>query len=228
MIRITLVVSTILISLRIVVAAAGSLGQTPQMGWNSWNAYKANINSTVAEQVADLFGELGLKAAGYEYVLIDDGWANYSRTEDGYLQANSTTFPEGIEPLADKIHSLDLKLGLYGDSGALTCTFRPGSWGYEERDAQTLSDWGVYYWKYDNCGGFEAMIEAPQVRFGTMQKALQLLGTDIFYSVCEWGYQFPWTWGGSKSRWSHTFAAVEATNDYVMMHRYRPFLPSIG
>ena len=97
------------------------------------------------------------------------------------------------------MHDKGLKLGLYGDSGILTCAFRPGSWGYEERDALTIAGWGVDYLKYDNCGGFQAMTNAPQERFLAMQNALLRTGRDIFYSVCEWGYQFPWHWGGSKS-----------------------------
>lgn len=31
-----------------------------------------------------------------------------------------------------------------------------------------------------------------------MNDALLLSGREIVYSVCEWGYQFPWHWGGSK------------------------------
>ncbi|KAF4185484.1 hypothetical protein CNMCM7927_006691 [Aspergillus lentulus] len=178
------------------VAGKPTLGQTPQMGWNSWNTFKSNINASVIETTGQLFEDLGLKDAGYEYILLDEGWSDYSRTADGYLQPNLTSFPNGIKPLIDDIHAKGLKIGLYGDSGILTCGFRPGSWGYEERDAQTLASWGVDYWKYDNCGGFQAMTEPPQVRFGVMQKALELSGREIFYSVCEWGYQFPWHWGG--------------------------------
>ncbi|EDP49926.1 hypothetical protein KXW98_003471 [Aspergillus fumigatus] len=178
------------------VAGKPPLGQTPQMGWNSWNTFKSQINSSVIENTVQLFEHLGLKDVGYEYILLDEGWSDYSRTADGYLQPNLTSFPNGIKPLIDDIHAKGLKIGLYGDSGILTCGFRPGSWSYEERDAQTLARWGVDYWKYDNCGGFQAMTEPPQVRFGIMQKALELSGRQIFYSVCEWGYQFPWHWGG--------------------------------
>ncbi|RLL93576.1 hypothetical protein CFD26_102960 [Aspergillus turcosus] len=177
-------------------AGKSALGQTPQMGWNSWNTFKSNVNASVVENTVQLLNDLGLKDAGYEYILLDEGWSDYSRTADGYLQPNLTSFPNGIKPLADDIHAKGLKIGLYGDSGIMTCGFRPGSWGYEERDAQTLAGWGVDYWKYDNCGGFQAMTEPPQVRFGAMQKALELSGREIFYSVCEWGYQFPWHWGG--------------------------------
>lgn len=98
------------------------------MGWNSWNAFKAIINETVITETVQFFDTLGLQKAGYNYVLIDDGWADYSRTADGYLQANSTGFLSGIKALADKVHAKGLKLGVYSDSELLTCAFRPGSW----------------------------------------------------------------------------------------------------
>ena len=182
----------------VAVAAADGLAQTPQMGWNTWNALKANYNVSVIEEMANLMISLGLQKAGYDYLVLDEGWSDFNRTAGGYLQSNQTTFPDGIKPLADQIHRKGLKIGLYSDSGIMTCGFRPGSWGYEERDAQTFAEWGVDYLKYDNCGGFEAMTEAPQVRFKAMQAALLQTGRDIFYSLCEWGYQFPWHWGGSE------------------------------
>ncbi|KIM98409.1 glycoside hydrolase family 27 protein [Oidiodendron maius Zn] len=172
------------------------IGQAPQMGWNTWNTFHANYNATVVEQTVSLLNSLGLKEAGYEYVVLDEGWQASSRTADGYLQINSTSFPGGIKSIVDYVHDHGLKIGLYGDSGMLTCGFNPGSYGYEIRDAITLAEWEIDYWKYDNCGGFAAMTEAPEVRFGTMKDALALSGRDILYSVCEWGYQFPWHWGG--------------------------------
>ncbi|RFU26838.1 hypothetical protein B7463_g9499, partial [Scytalidium lignicola] len=174
-----------------------SSGNTPQMGWDTWNAYKAVYNVSIIESTVKLFEDLGLKAAGYEYIILDDGWSAMTRTADGYLQANSTTFPDGMKALVDYVHSHGLKLGLYGDSGTMTCEFRPGSWGYEQRDTLTLASWEVDYWKYDNCGGFAAMVDSPEVRFGVMNDALLLSGREIVYAVCEWGYQFPWHWGGN-------------------------------
>lgn len=176
---------------------ASALGNTPQMGFNTWNSFKGNYNQGIIHDVADLMVSLGLSDAGYNYLILDEGWSDMERTDEGYLQSNRTTFPDGIKPLANRVHGMGLKVGLYGDSGILTCGFRPGSWGYEERDAMTLAEWGVDYWKYDNCGGFQAMTHAPQDRFLTMQNALLRTGRDIFFSVCEWGFQFPWHWGGS-------------------------------
>lgn len=74
------------------------------------------------------------------------------------------------------------------------CGFYPGSWGYEELDAQTYAQWGVDYLKYDNCGSFEAGTVSPPERFGIMRDALLRSGRDIFYSLCEWGHQLPWYW----------------------------------
>lgn len=185
-----------------VLATAGvahALGTNPQMGFNTWNTFKDDYNQSTIHSLAEALVSTGLKDAGYTYLILDEGWSDMSRTDDGYLQANRTTFPDGMKTLSDKIHSQGLKFGLYGDSGILTCGFRPGSWGYEERDALTLAGWGVDYWKYDNCGGFQAMTEAPQVRFSIMQNALLNSGREMFYSVCEWGFQFPWHWGGSMS-----------------------------
>lgn len=70
---------------------------------------------------------------------------------DGHLHPNSTTFPGGIPPVADYIHSKGLKLGIYSSAGSLTCALRAASLGYEDVDAQDWSDWGVDYLKYDNC-----------------------------------------------------------------------------
>jgi alpha-galactosidase len=107
-----------------------------------------------------------LKSAGYEYVVLDEGWQESNRTADGHLQMNSSSFPGGINSIVDYIHHHQLKVGLYGDSGIMTCGFNPGSYGYEMRDALTLAEWQIDYWKYDNCGGFAAMTQSPEDRFG--------------------------------------------------------------
>ncbi|KAJ5619125.1 alpha-galactosidase/alpha-n-acetylgalactosaminidase [Penicillium lagena] len=164
-------------------------------GIRRWNAYGSNIDESVIKETVQLFETLGLKDAGYEYISIDEGWSALERTYGGFLQANATRFPQGMVNLADYVHSNGLKIGLYGDSGVMTCGFHPGSWGYEERDALTFAEWGIDYLKYDNCGGFAAMVEAPAVRFSAMNNALKLSGRDIMYAMCEWGYQFPWHWG---------------------------------
>lgn len=50
------------------------LASTPQMGWNSWNAFGCNIDAEIiANQTVNLHSK-GLQNAGYEYVILDDCW----------------------------------------------------------------------------------------------------------------------------------------------------------
>lgn len=47
------------------------LALTPPMGYNTWNAFHDEINETLIYHAADALVELGLAAAGYEYIVID-------------------------------------------------------------------------------------------------------------------------------------------------------------
>lgn len=55
---------------------------TPPMGWNSWNTFGENISDQLIREVADCIVETGLLAAGYNYVVIDDCWAEKERDDN--------------------------------------------------------------------------------------------------------------------------------------------------
>jgi alpha-galactosidase len=169
------------------------LGKTPQMGWNSWNKFACNVNETVVRQTIDAFISSGLSRYGYNYVNVDDCWAA-SRTSDGTVVSDPTTFPSGMKALADYAHSKGLKFGLYSDAGYKTCAGRPGSLGYESIDAKTYASWNVDYLKYDNCNTDGSK---PEVRYPVMRDALNQTGRQIFFSMCEWGVDNPATWAPS-------------------------------
>ena len=78
-----------------------------------------------------------MRDADYQYVNIDDCWLTHQRDAEGRLVPDPTKFPDGIRGTADYIHSLGLKIGIYGDVGTATCAGYPGSLGHEEVDAQT-------------------------------------------------------------------------------------------
>ncbi|KAJ4066608.1 hypothetical protein NW756_010117 [Fusarium oxysporum] len=177
-----------------VALAAKVLAQKPQMGWNSWNSFKLNVSDELVRSTANALVDTGLAKLGYDHVLIDDGWQDSERDTDGKLAANHTRFPGGISATASYVHSKGLKVGIYSDAGIFTCGKYPGSYGYEEIDAQTFAGWGVDYLKYDNCGGFQSNTLSVQERFLKMSYALAASGRQIFYSLCEWGNQFPWLW----------------------------------
>src|SRR5437764_114097 len=79
----------------------------------------------------------------------------------------------------------------------MTCAKFPGSLGHEDVDAQTFADWGVDYLKYDNCNNAGSTTREQYIaRYSAMRDALARTGRPIVYSLCEWGVNNPWEWGG--------------------------------
>ncbi|MGA3324641.1 MAG: glycoside hydrolase family 27 protein [Terriglobia bacterium] len=186
-------------------AAAPLLAATPPMGWNSYNHFKNQIDDATIRAQADAMVTSGIKAVGYEYVNMDEGWAG-ERDAQGVIHPNAK-FPD-MKALADYIHSKELKLGLYSAPSKTTCGGRPGSFGHEEQDAQTYAEWGIDYLKYDLCGledpfnklaetdlpaAHAMMIEA----YRKMGDALRRTGRPIVYSLCQYGMDRVWAWGPS-------------------------------
>ena len=169
------------------------LGETPQMGWNSWNKFGCNINEKLIIDTIDAIINTGLAEAGYKYINLDDCW-QISRDSEGKIIADPLSFPNGIKYLADYAHKKGLLFGLYSDAGYKTCAGRPGSLGYEEIDAQTYAEWGIDYLKYDNCFTDGS---PPEKRYPVMRDALLQQNRPIFYSICEWGINDPATWARS-------------------------------
>jgi len=177
------------------------LAPIPPMGWNSWNAFGLDINSKIVKAVADSMVSKGLAAAGYQYIVIDDGW-QIDRDKNGKIIADSTHFPEGIKYLADYIHSKGLKFGIYTCCGTKTCGGRPGSYGYETIDAKTYAEWGVDFVKEDWCNtdGLDT-----RTQYKIMSDALKATGRPMILSLCEWGVSSPWEWGkGIGAMWRTT------------------------
>jgi alpha-galactosidase len=166
------------------------LALTPPMGWNSWNKFACNVSEQLIRQQADAMAASGMKAAGYQYIVIDDCWQK-SRDAEGNIVADPERFPSGIQALADYVHSKGLKFGLYSDAGSLTCGGRPGSAGREFQDARQYAKWGVDYLKYDWCHTGPRNAEAA---YTIMAKALRESGRDIVLSICEWGNNQPERW----------------------------------
>ena len=69
---------------------------TPLMGWSSWNTFALDISEEIIVGMARTMATNGLKAAGYVYVNIDDGFFD-GHGADGRLQDAPCTFPERHE-----------------------------------------------------------------------------------------------------------------------------------
>ena len=133
--------------------------------------------------------ERGYLEAGYEYIIVDDCWLNKSRDlTTGKLQADFERFPSGIKALADYIHSIGLKFGIYEDYGTQTCGGYPGSIDHLELDAETFAEWGVDYVKLDGC---YADITQMDTGYPEMGVYLNKTNRPMVYS-CSWpAYQEP-------------------------------------
>jgi hypothetical protein len=116
------------------------------------------------------------------------------------------------------IHSLGLKAGIYTDAGKDGCSMYPdlgpayfheGSEGHYEQDFLQFARWGFDYVKVDWCGGDKENLD-PDVQYGEIARAItraeQITGRQLYYSICNWGKQSPWSWGpgvggASQSIW---------------------------
>jgi alpha-galactosidase len=182
-----------------------TVAATPPMGWNSWNHFAGSVNDAGVRAAADAIVSSGMKAAGYDYINIDDTWEG-QRDAQGFIHSNSK-FPD-MKALADYVHSKGLKLGIYSSPGPKTCAGYPGSYGHEQQDAETYAKWGIDYLKYDMCS-YDGIMrkEAPNdvqkqdammiAAYAKMHRALEATGRPIVFSLCQYGRDHVWTWGAS-------------------------------
>lgn len=141
---------------------------------------------TMAERlVADGFAQLG-----YKYVNIDDCWSKRDRQPDtARLEPDPARFPS-MRQLADKVHSLGLKLGIYGDCGTRTCQNFPGqlaknnslSGNHFQLDAKTFAAWQIDSFKFDGC---YLDVNQAAALCPPMGVALNKTGRPMLFS-CSW------------------------------------------
>ncbi|MBQ7776999.1 MAG: glycoside hydrolase family 27 protein [Lachnospiraceae bacterium] len=162
-----------------------TLGNTPALGWNSWNTFTWDINEKLIMETADALVANGYLDAGYEYLVIDDCWSLRERDSEGNLVADPAKFPHGMKAVADYIHAKGLKFGMYSCAGTHTCAGYPGSFEHEFQDAKQFATWGVDYLKYDYC--FKPRYISGELLYKRMSLALKNSGRDILFSACNWG-----------------------------------------
>jgi len=200
---------------------------TPPMGWNSWNCFANEVSADKVKHAADAMVKSGLINHGWTYINIDDFWENNRDSKDQSLRGKSRDQVGNIVPnsrfvdmkgLADYVHGLGLKIGLYSSPGPWTCGGCVGSYGYEKQDAESYAKWGFDYLKYDWCsygnvinglpdndplkvsslsynGGSE--LKTAIKPFKVMGEFLRQQPRDIVFSVCQYGMSDVWKWGGS-------------------------------
>ncbi len=210
------------------IVCGDQIALTPPMGWNSWNCFAGAVSEEKVKSAADAMVKSGLINHGWTYINVDDYWQNNHdskdptlrgpfRTAQGHIVPNSR-FPD-MKGLADYIHQLGLKAGLYSSPGPWTCGNCTGSFGYEQQDAADYANWGFDYLKYDWCsyspdmeslrgnstnypmsaGSWSGSTPSGQAElmkpYAIMHDALAVQKRDIVYSLCQYGMGDVWKWG---------------------------------
>lgn len=202
---------------------------TPPMGWNSWNCFAGEVSADKVKRAANAMVKSGLINHGWTYINIDDFWQNHRDFKDQSLHGSLRDEVGNIIPnsrfgdmkgLADYVHGLGLKIGLYSSPGPWTCGGCAGSYGYEKQDAQSYANWGFDYLKYDWCsygGVINGMPDNDPYKVSSLSyqggrnlptaiKPYKIMGDylhqqprDIVYSLCQYGMSDVWKWGDSVS-----------------------------
>lgn len=138
----------------------------------------------------------GMKAAGYQYINLDDCWQDNHVDGQGELVPDPTKFPHGMPALVSYVHSLGLKIGLYQDVGTETCGDLPGSYGHFDQVAKQLVSWGIDYIKMDFC---HTTGDDPETLYTQFAQALAKANSHMVFSICDWGNGLPWEWAPQVS-----------------------------
>lgn len=106
----------------------GGLEPTPLLGWSSWSFLRKEPTADKVEAQARAMRDSGLQKLGYTYVNLDDFWYQCPGPQgpnvDSYGRwvTDPSRFPprgdtNGIKVVADYMHSMGMKLGIYVTPG---------------------------------------------------------------------------------------------------------------
>eukprot|EP00656_Telonema_subtile_P056352 TRINITY_DN8981_c0_g1_i1.p1 TRINITY_DN8981_c0_g1~~TRINITY_DN8981_c0_g1_i1.p1 ORF type:complete len:454 (-),score=82.97 TRINITY_DN8981_c0_g1_i1:294-1655(-) len=180
-------------------ALDNGVARTPPMGWSSWLSFKFNVSADALTSSAQQMADTGFVKAGYNYLLLDDGWpaclqynpegfctAPHPRDPDtGRIVVDKHKFPHGLKPVIDQIHALGMKFGIYSAPHDVTCGGFSGSLGHEATDAQMWAELGVDFVKMDaGCQDDCSIHNGCQITSLTkMRDALNSTGRSVLYYV---------------------------------------------
>ncbi|MBQ9175357.1 MAG: NPCBM/NEW2 domain-containing protein [Bacteroidaceae bacterium] len=188
------------------IATFRTWAMTPPMGWNSWDCYYSSVTENEVMQNAQYLVDNDLVRHGWEYVVIDirwycnhpslgGGWYNQNGTQDyvldeyGRYLPSPTRFPScmvdgvnrGFKPLADKLHSMGLKLGIHLMRGVPKVVV--GS-KYKLKSSEGTPWTSVYNGTTSPCGWLGDNLRVRDNQYG------QLYYNSIMDLYAEWGVDF--------------------------------------
>jgi hypothetical protein len=104
------------------------LERKPVLGWSTWSFLREHPTAAKVEAQARALQDFGLQKLGYKYVNLDDFWYQCPGSQGpnvdpyGRWVTDSSKFPaqgdtDGIQVVAEYIHSLGMKFGIYVTPG---------------------------------------------------------------------------------------------------------------
>jgi hypothetical protein len=109
-------------------AENNDLERTPVLGWSSWSFLREHPTAEKLETQARALRDSGLQKIGYDYINLDDFWYQCPGPQgpdvgpNGLWVTDPSRFPpqgdaNGIKVVADYIHGLGMKFGIYVTPG---------------------------------------------------------------------------------------------------------------
>ncbi len=139
------------------IVVGDKIALTPPMGWNSWNCWGPKVSQEKVLSSAQALVEQGMVDFGWTYINIDDGWQGKRGGKYNAVQPNDK-FPD-MKELADKLHNMGLKLGIY--SGPWVSTYA-GHAGTQSDNAEGKYPWIEEGWCDEN---MRITVEGDPLRF---------------------------------------------------------------
>jgi alpha-galactosidase len=164
----------------------------PVMGFDTYNTFGVTIDQALIVGIVRAMARNGMRAAGYRYIILDDGWQG-ARTPAGQITADPSRFPCGIQRLAAYVHAEGFRLGIYTSPAPRACSGRTGSGGHVAADARTFARWGVDYVKLDWCGSDYSPSGAATIA-RTWRTALSATGRPMILSINAGGAPSVGSW----------------------------------
>ena len=147
----------------------------PEYGWNSWDYYRWTITEDEVMKNAEFIAADPVLKQHVKRIIIDDGW-QYCY---GEWEANPN-FPGGMKKLADRLHKLGFKPGLWLAPSIVEPHSRIAQWDY---DMLACSEGG------QPCLGYSCMERHGFLLDPTVKRSQEFL-TDLFDRYAGMGYEY--------------------------------------
>lgn len=154
----------------------------PPIGISLARSLGENLTERDVRECADAMVKLGLRDAGFEYLIIPDTWCAHRRClKTDSLVCDTDKFPNGLSAVSEYLHSLGLKMGVVMTLGSRSSSDRPGVFDHEWADVEYFDKAGVDYVAFDMTHmPARSELETPLRRLGM---AIRTAEHPMFYSV---------------------------------------------